>query len=283
MGYVKQDVVTFGRALFKSADLDPIYVALNQLELDDIQLSQWLVAYWLFYSAGFASYAADQKPSKYWKLLHTAALNEEPTPFGERWPRGAERRHFRGKVAPTAIVKLAECYSEPLGFLEYIQEGPKDVRAVMGRVQEHYLFGAWIAFKVADMIDAVWGETIDQTDVSAFLYDTPKQSILTKWKAGELPIKAKSEPEVLVEAMHWLKEQLSDCRIPHKPSEKPDWFSLETVWCKHASHLSGHYGAYKDVREIRHGLEPWGAYSATACAFTAAMPKEPLFLRSWEQ
>lgn len=276
MAYRKQGVVEFGRGLFDSADLDPIYVALNTLDLDAYQLSKWLTAYWLFYSAGFASYAAEHGYREYWNLLAKAARNTDPTPFGGRWPRGAERRHFRGVVAEKAIALLSQRYSDPTGLLEYILEGPKDVRAVMGRVQEHYLFGSWIAFKVADMLDAVWGEPIDQTDVSVFLYETPRKSILTKWQEGILPIKATNEADVLVEAMHWLKGELSDCCIPHKPGQPPDWFTLETVWCKHASHLSGHYSLYKDIREITHGVGAWKKHSPIAAKFAAALPREPL-------
>lgn len=278
MAYRKHEVVEFGRILFESADLDPIYVALNVLNLDENYLSRWLVAYWLFYNAGFAAYAAEHSSFAYWKVLSIAAANIEPTPFGGRWPRGAERRHFRGVVAEKAVAMLSHRYSEPEALLEYLLRGPKDVRAVMGRVQEHYLFGSWIAFKVADMLDAVWGEPIDQTDVSAFLYDTPRKSILTQWEEGLLPIKGADENSVLTEAMHWLRGELQDCRIPHKHQQPPDWFSLETVWCKHASHLSGHYPLYKDIREIAHGVVPWKEYSSIAKAFAKALPREPLLI-----
>jgi len=69
-----------------------------------------------------------------------------------------------------------------------------------------------------------------------------------------------------------LGRQLEDCRIPHKPGQPPDWFSLETVWCKHLSHQHGHYPLYHDINEIRHGLDPWLKSSPTVGRFLAAMP-----------
>src|SRR5262249_13888900 len=76
----------------------------------------------------------------------------------------------------------------------------------------------------------------------------------------------------LTKALFWLAEQLNDCLIPHKPGQRPDWFSLETVWCKHLSHVHGHYPVGKDICEIRHGLEPWLESSPTAKRFLTAMP-----------
>ena len=121
-------------------------------------------------------------------------------------------------------------------MIDYILDGKHDVRSIIERTKSHYLFGDWIAFKVADMLDAVYGIPVTQDDLSVFLYNTPRQSILEGWNKKVLPLKAKDEATALTEAMYWLQKQLKDCVIPHKPKKQPDWFSLETVWCKHLSH-----------------------------------------------
>jgi hypothetical protein len=113
---------------------------------------------------------------------------------------------------------------------------------------------------------------VKQDHLLTFLYDTPRKSILEAWEAGQLPFQA-TNGTVLEKAMCWLQRELADCEIPHKPGQAPDWFSLETVWCKHHSHLTGHYPPYHDINEIRHGLEPWLNTSPTARRVLAAMPR----------
>lgn len=275
--YPRLPVVEFGRQLLRSQDLDPVYVALQKLELEHAQLARWLLAYWLFYHCGFASFAAERGGKAYWALLLQAAENAAPSPLKERWPRGSERRHFRGEVAIRAVQKLQERYGRnPQGFLDGVMDGPPTLLDVMARVQKHYLFGSWISFKVADMLDAVWGYSVDQADLTGFLYDTPRRSILEKWSAGVLPLKAQSGEEALVEAFHWLQEQLDDVAVPHKPQlPAPDWFALETVWCKHKSHLGGHYPLYKDSIEIAAGCRGWSPVSELARRFADALPSLP--------
>lgn len=276
--YLKLSVIPFGRQLFVSQDLDPVYVALPKATSDRDQLARWLVAYWLFYSAGFACWASERTGRDFWKALEVAAINVEPTPFLGRWPRGAERRHFRGKAAQEGVAALRKQYGKhPEDMLEFLTNGVMDVRSVIDRAKTHHLFGDWIAFKVADLLDAVWGTPVEQNDITVFLYKTPRESIIHGWKSGQLPLISTKEEDALVEAMFWLQKQLADCRIPHKIREKPDWFTLETVWCKHLSHQHGHYNLLKDTHEIGEGLLPWAPYALTAKRFAAAMPKVELF------
>ena len=147
-------------------------------------------------------------------------------------------------------------------MVERIADGPRDIRSVIGRAKNHPQFGPWIAFKVADMLDAVVGVTVLQNDLSLFLYQTPRDFI-----CENLP---DASPE---QAMRWLADQLGDCRIPHKPESPPDWFSLETVWCKHLSHRRGHYNVGHDTAEIKRGLMPWRKVSQTANEFLRCMPQ----------
>lgn len=269
----------FGRRLIKSGDLDPVYTCLNKLNLDSDQLSRWLIAYWCFYHCGFACTASEETGADYWKLLHKAARNQTKAPGGGRWPRGSERRHFRGEAAERAVTQLRKRYdSNPLGMIDYVASGDLDVRSVMARVSTHHLFGSWIAFKVADMLDAVVGLEIDQSDLSAFLYDSPRKSIMDNLASGEVPDGGLDKPETRAAyAMGWLGSQLRDCRIPHRPKSRLDLFCLETVWCKHLSHMHGFYPVGKDIYEIDHGLRGWPA--ETARRFRAALPEMPEYVR----
>ena len=264
-------ITGFGKLLFNSMDLDPVYCSLLAAGLREQQMARWLVTYWLFYHCGVASAASELSGEDYWAFITEAAWNKTQSPSG-RWPRGTERRHFRGEAALGAVKALRSAYDKPEAMVDYLVSGKMDVRSIIDRVCNHKLFGPWIGFKVADMIDGVLKIKVDQSDVSVFLYRTPRESILAN--LPKLNLKGSVE-EQLEGAMHWLKDELSDCYIPHKPKTPPDWFSLETVWCKHLSHMHGHYPPYKDIKEIRHGLEPWAKHYRTAKIFADCMPLLP--------
>jgi len=271
--YPKLLVEDFGRHLITSGDLDPVYIAAPKAITDPLQLRRWLTAYVCFYHCGIASHASEYGGKKFWKVLYTAAENVKPSPLGERWPRGSERRHSRGKAGMEMIGRLMAKYPEPEMFWDAVADGPMDVRSVIDRAKSHYLFGTWIAFKIADLLDAVLHIPVIQNDVNLLLYDTPRNSIFENWRRtfGHPDTVKHKDPDLLVEqATEWLGEKLSDLTIPHKAGEKLDLFCLETVWCKHASHMHGHYPLNNDLDEIQHDLIGWGD---TAKAFSEAMPK----------
>jgi hypothetical protein len=161
------------------------------------------------------------------------------------------------------VADLTKKYrDDPTAMLDHLCSGSLEAKAVISRASEHSGFGPWIGFKVADMIDALDIARVEQNDLSVFLYDTPRQSILEN--LPNLPIDADgSEERQLERAMLWLRDQLKDCRLPHRPSSAPDFFSIETVWCKHRSHRHGHYPIGHDIDEINHGLE---AFSMRRCS-----------------
>lgn len=268
------DIAWFGRILFASGDLDPVYVALNGLNLERSQLARWLLSYWYFYHSGLASWLSEHEGKDYWEALMRAARNDGDAPVpGGRWPRGTERRHFRGAACVTCSRDLRRTYKSPEAILDFMLDGPMDVRSVIARACRLPMAGTWIGFKMADMIDAVTDYRVAQDDISAFLYDTPRQSIDEHIIGGHIVVPPKRDRYVY--AMEWLAKKLAHCRIPHRLESPPDWFSLETVWCKYLSHLHGHYPLYKDIREISEGLHPWGHLSSTAKRFAEAMPKNP--------
>ena len=272
--YPKLDIVSFGRQLFSTGDLDPVYVSLIKANLDREVLARWLLCYWLFYNFGFAGYAAAFEKDSFWKLLDLASDNAVPAPTGGRWGRGTERRHFRGRVSSAAIRCLRDRYgSKPEDMLDYLSTGSLAVGDVIRRVELHVGFGSWIGFKVADMIDAVWlPGSVVQDKLSLFLYDTPRASIDLCYQIGLLSRLPRPNCDKYEYAFGWLFTQLNDCLIPHKPQSPPDWFSLETVWCKHLSHMHGFYPLYKDTKELAHGVVPWSKCSSIASVCASHLP-----------
>lgn len=267
----------FGAHLLTTGDLDPIYIALNKCKFDEPTRNRWLTAYCAFYSAGFACWASERKGQDFWNGLMEAAINEIPAPCGGRWPRSSERRHFRGEQAKKTIADWEQAYgNKPEVMMSYIAEGAPAFREVLARAQTHRSVGTWMGFKLVDLVDACMNIEIDQTDTSLFFYDTPKKSLLRLWreKMGYAEeVQPKDEQQVILAMTNYLKDALKEHTIPHRPNKPLDMFCLETIFCKHQSHLNGHYPLYNDIDEITHGLQAWILVSEHAKLFNAAMPK----------
>src|SRR5690606_34363348 len=98
-------IVPFAQHLLRTGDLDPIYLALNKVQWPEAQKYRWLVAYCAFYHAGVACYMSEFRGFEFWSCMMQAAANEDghgPAVL-PRWPRGHERRHFRGEQAVKGI------------------------------------------------------------------------------------------------------------------------------------------------------------------------------------
>lgn len=262
--YEKLDIVDFGRQLLSSGDLDPVYLALNRSPWDRDRKLRWLVAYCAFYHAGAATWLSQHRAGAFWGWMELAAYNELVAPPGGRWPRGAERRHFRGGLAVQTIANWREQHPEPeTMFLQLVDKGPlfSDVRTAARSI---YSVGDWMSFKMVDLVDACLDGEIDQSNLQDFMYEAPVKSLLREWKvrmgfSPDQEAKPKDLPGTIQAMNDWLRLQLSDQRVPHKPGRPLDNFCLETIWCKYGSHLNGHYPVGHDIREIRKGLEGWKA------------------------
>ena len=277
-GYPRLGIVDFGRHLLKSGDLDPIYIALNGAGFPEAQRNRWLTAYCAYYHAGVACYMSELPGEKFWQAMMTAATNADgdPTPFGSRWPRGHERRHFRGGQAEKGIAEWRMLYGdEPEAmFAELARCGPS-FTGIRDRALGHRSIGTWLSFKVVDLVDACMGVPVDQSDITPFFYDTPKFSLLREWRERmKAPVlsRPKDERRTIIEMNNWLATQFIDLEAPHKPGHPVDNFCLETIWCKHQSHLNGHYPLNNDIDEINAGLEPWREHSRAAAQFMRALP-----------
>lgn len=276
----------FGRALVASGDLDPVYLALKGAGLPPDHRARWCFAYWLFYHAGVASRLSEIEGRDFWTLAETNL----------GWPRGTERRHFRGENAVKALRKLAKLYpSGPAQAVDYVVDGnlvDHGGRALSfswlrARVLQWPQFGPWIAFKVADMIDAVLDVPVDFSHSAPFWFEEPAVGaviINRHWEGdstGEAPkeqvatAKAQYEPTTkkiaIKAAALYLRDQLGGLKAPHAPERSLRMQEFETICCKYKSHLNGHYEVGKDTKELLHVLEDhWGPTARKVRAALAA-------------
>jgi hypothetical protein len=240
-------IYKFGKALLDSGDLDPIYIMLHEADLPERLVQRWLLAYWWFYHAGVASRLARERGEGFYGL----ALRLAQTPGT---PRGTERRHFRGQACLKSIQWFQKHYERPEQAVDAVA-GCNTVQEVVAFVQEDWpLFGPWIGFKIADMLDRVLGIPIKFSGSDLKMYDTPTKGakILCKrkgWDFGELGV-----PGVV----RHLLVMFSKFKAPPDYQRSLNAQEIETILCKWKSHLGGHYPLGKDTREIRHALKGWG-------------------------
>lgn len=271
-------VEDFGRRMITSGDLDPIYIALNKCRfLNVAHRNRWLVAYWCFYHAGFASWLSEHEGSDFWSKMMVAAENTTVAPDGGRWPRGTERRHFRGQQGIRAVAELTEEYgARPQDMVTLIASrslangNRRPVEAVFAHVKHHRGFGDWISFKVADMLDCCTDYPVEFDNAHIFMFSDPvKGAALAAKSWDNYGPQGTAVTDYVVER---LIKEFSDLTAPPLHRRAINVQEVETVLCKWKSHLNGHYPVGKDTKEIRHGLSTWAPLSDTGKSFLAGMP-----------
>lgn len=276
--YKRLGIESFGRHLIESGDLDPVYIALNKMEWPEEQLHRWLVTYWCFYHCGVASYLCGYEGDDFLAMLYRVAINKEPPPTGGRWPRGSERRHARGEQARAMIDHLGRQYDcRPEEMVSHILEVAPSYTDVDRRVKSHVLFGPWISFKIADMIDRCLETKVDFSRALMFMFNDPTKAALMLWRHKQgLPEGAKPKQGqlevVLGEVVDYLINEFKDMDAPPLADRPIGFQEVETVLCKWKSHVNGHYPLYNDIDEIRAGLLPWTEHSEAAREFLHNMP-----------
>lgn len=273
--YDRATLEVFGSHLLASGDLDPVYVALHEMALPRLTLARWLLAYSCFYSAGFASWAAEREGEAFWELLHRAAANEVPTPAGTRFPRGHERRHARGAQGRNMVTALHNRYREdgPEQFLTAITADT--CPAVIKLVRQHYLFGPWIGFKFADLLDRVVGHPVSFDESAIFMFKDPVKAahIVYAERNGLDVEKVSLKAEGLNAVIDMIVEHFRGFKAPPLYDRPIGLQEAETILCKYKSMLNGHYPPFNDIDEIGTGLADWVDHSPLAKLFLASMPK----------
>lgn len=258
----------FAVQLVESKDLDPVYVMLSRAELDQNKLKRWLLAYWLFYHAGVASWIADHDPHMFFEACANVYKDA---------PRGFERRHFRGENGEKSIKWLIEFADYAEHIVDWIvDEGPQDFIEVSERVQQMYLFGPWIAWKVADMLERLLRVQIDFSNADLAIYEEPRKgAALILLGDAEVPMNS-TDMRIAVTAVSNVLKQF------HAPPhfDRPiNIQEVETVFCKYKAHFNGHYPLYNDSRELRHALLDWGELAESMIPFVPEVPEGPQTLK----
>lgn len=246
------DYIEFGNSLIASGDLDPIYGMLNHAVgrsvMDQPTLHKFLVAYWCYYSAATAARIAES-PNFYASMFAANAYN---------WSHGFERRHFRGDAAINSIRSL-EAMGSPSDIITYLSRGtPLTFDMVSGRAQTFHLFGPWIAWKIADMLERVLHFPVDFSNASLGIYKDPRQgAALIATGDYKTPIPDDVLNAVVGQLLHDFRQQSA----PPMYDRTINVQEVETVLCKFKANIKGHYAPYNDTHEIGKGLRAFDGES----------------------
>jgi hypothetical protein len=257
-------IFEFGSKLLETEDLDPVYVTLWKSDLKKAQLDRLILAYSCFYHLGAAAKISEFSGGKFWGVLKEAALNKEL-----KWPRGSERRHFRGKAATDSVKNLADNWGKPEDVVEYWW-GRGDATSLAEfslRVREVRNFGPWIAFKLADIGERL-GHPISFEDCNLQIYDEPR-------KGAALYLYNNQDHKITKEDLSFVIEKLEvkfrEFKAPPRYERKVNVQEVESILCKYKSYYNGHYKVGEDILHIRQHLAGWGS---TAALLLKNMPKE---------
>ncbi len=247
---MKMGIYEFGKQLLETKDLDPVYVILWEAQLPTKKLHRWLLAYWCFYHVGVASLLSEYKGRDFFKKM------KEIIP-GTEYPRGTERRHFRGKQALKVVEEFIKNDIDPSKLMKSLDIGKKELPAkeVMKRIKTLHGFGDWISFKVADMLERLDICPVQFVPADIFgMFDSPRKgALLMAEKHGP----AVGHPSIW--AHDTLLKKFRTCTAPPQHERMINIQEIETILCKWKSHLSGHYKVGKDTVEIKEGLELYGS------------------------
>ena len=241
--YQRLRYVAFGNDLLTTCDLDPIYPMLVRADLDEDVLKRWLLAYWCYYAAGPASYVAQQPSDNFY-----AAMVE-----GLSWfPRGHERRHFRGSAAIKSITALKN-YASPEKVVDYMTY-PYTAMGIFNNVQEFYGFGPWISWKIADMTERVLGRSVLFDGLSLFMYKDPvRGAALLHYGDEKHPIDKPTLEGVVSKSITTFRRFLA----PPYADRPVNVQEVETILCKWKSHMKGFYPLGNDSFDIAEGLRAY--------------------------
>ena len=246
MSYKRLPHWDFGKNLLETGDLDPVYIGLQGLQLSHEEMAAWLLSYWCFYNAGVSCHIVNMGPSHFWDAMFYFATEKAA-------PRGTERRHFRGEAAGKAIDFLQEDFVEPQDAIEYLADYyPRTFSQVSDKVQQWPLFGPWIAFKVADMLERCALIPVDFSDCELQMYSEPTKGAL-------LIAEQEGWPADVKVVCTRLLEHYAGYKAPPIYDRIVNIQEIETILCKYKSHYNGHYPLGKDTMELHEKLVGWGS------------------------
>jgi hypothetical protein len=266
-----EDPLEWGRQLIASHDHDPLYSGLARVlqhgMADRDRIRRYFLTYWCCYNVGASWWISEYEGREYWDKLRVAAENNTPTPIKgvARWPRGGERRHWRGQKCVDGVDWLATHYRKPEDAVKPLEQ-LRSLKEVETEVMKWPMFGPWIAFKAADMLERVLEVPVVFPNAVTTMYAEP-----LKGAKIAAPLMGLDTPQEVSDLM---LEEYEKMYAPPFGDRRCGVQEVETVLCKWKSaYKSGHYYLGKDTHEHTIELQKWGAQELLQCYPTGVVHK----------
>lgn len=249
----KLHVHDFGKQLIETGDLDPIYILCDRFEWEDEEhLKRWLIAYWCFYHVGTACWCSEAKSEKkFWNRVVKAAGSKD-------YYRSPERRHFRGDNAKESVEFLKDRGIKKL-FKPLLTNQPLTAKEVIDVVTTWRGFGPWIAFKVADMLQALNMQYVEFNHEIVCIYKEPLKGaklVLETYGVNDVA-QGKTANQAIWESAYSsvLRDIGRKTLAPPQYTRVIDIPEIETVFCKWKSHMNGKYKVGEDIHSMGKALD----------------------------
>lgn len=234
--YPRLDWRSLARQMIKSGDLDPIYIMLDNADLEPAMLKRWLLGYWCFYDSSAAC-----------ALATSGNFYQEAVESYQHFGRGHERRHFRGAAGLKCIEQLRN-----IGSPEQVVDGlmADTFAGVAEKVDKLHLFGPWITWKIADMFECLGLAPVDFTGCSLNIYSEPVKGAALILHGDQ---EAKITPQEVNEVVCHVVDDIDEL-APPRYRRKINVQEAETILCKYKAHINGFYPLNNDIIAVKDSL-----------------------------
>ena len=247
------DILTFGKLLVDTKDIDPIYPLLsNVIEREGLVQEDglWLSFLYLFYYNAASAWATFQE---FPRMLNI--MTDQGEGAFRDWEKdnraglsiGMERRGLRGGKVVPVVAFLARMIG-PGNLLNWLSDGlggdrRQNYEVLWVRVQTLPQVGRWAAFKWLDLLLHVHNFHLETPDMRISHCSGPRQALEELYLGGHNPRQDSDYIFSLNCLGMRLKDQLESCGLPLT------WDELETVLCNFHSLCYGRYVVGHDIDE----------------------------------
>ena len=177
-------------------------------------------------------------------------------------PRASERRHFRGKACINCINYFIQRRLLPEVWIDWVIGSAKccTLNEITSNVGQWPLFGPWIGFKIADMLERLQLCKVEFCVSDVFnMFDTPR-------KGAQLMSDEEGPANRKVElwAYNRVIRELGEYLAPPSYERTINIQEVETILCKWKSHMGGHYRIGNDSQHIHKSLNRYSSASQLA-------------------
>lgn len=212
----------FAKLMFQLEDADPGYMLLKRAELDRDTKLRYVLAWCTYYNPGIAAVACQYQGAKFYDYLFSVYTKAQ---------RASERRHFRGQAGHKALVQWKALYPMPEAMIE-ATHGASYLQ-VRKNMQHMAQMGDYFYWKLADIWDTVFDETVDFTGCEQYMPKVPQQGAEL---IGDL-----ENLFTLKHIMGVVTTHVTKIDYPVKEGRKLALQEAETVCCVFKQHASGSY------------------------------------------